>query len=298
LEDNKDHLDIKSTEDNSSHADVIPTEDDYKDNEMDENPDITAGKINKWKEKKGVWGALGTFLALLVKFKSLIIVLKLGKFASSLASMLFMIFIYAGMYGVAYGVGFVLLLFVHELGHYCVGKFMKLNVSLPLFIPFMGAFISLNEMPDKAETEAKLALGGPLLGSIGTLFCMILHYLTKQDFYMALAYSGFMINLFNLIPVSPLDGGRIVTAISPWFWILGIPILVVFFFIYTNPILVLLLILGIKQIIDQFKSTNKEYFAVEPKKRFLFAMAYFGLLALLGAGMTYVHSIHVNIMVG
>jgi Zn-dependent proteases len=253
-------------------------------------------RIEKLKQKKGILGIFGTILVLLAKFKSLIILLKLGKFASTFLSMLFMIVVYAKMYGVAFGVGFVLLLFVHEMGHYIISRRLKLDVSLPLFIPFVGAFIQLKEMPDKAETEAKIGLAGPIFGSIGALICMLLYFPTRHDFFLALAYTGFMLNLFNLIPIEPLDGGRAVTAISPWLWLIGLPIIVVYMFVYPNPILVLLLILGIIQIVDQFKNPVKEYYSVKPSTRVIFAIVYFGLLALLGLGMTYIHGIHVNLL--
>ncbi|SEW30808.1 site-2 protease family protein [[Clostridium] fimetarium] len=257
--------------------------------------EIPPEAMKKKKKNKGIIGFFGAIFVIFTKFKSLIILLKLGKFASTFLSMFLMIWIYAQLYGFAFGVGFVVLLLIHEMGHYITAKLFHLDVSLPLFIPFAGAFINMKEMPENAEVEAKVGLGGPILGSIAAFICMLLYYPLKQDIWLALAYTGFMLNLFNLIPIRPLDGGRAVTAISPWLWLIGLPIAVVFLFKYFNPILLLILILGISEIIKQFKNPNKEYFKVKPLNRLLFAIVYFGLLATLGLGMVYIHGIHVNL---
>jgi Zn-dependent protease len=264
--------------------------------------------ITKLKDKKGIWGVMGSILAVLIKFKAILILIltkfkfvlilfKLGKFASTLISMLLMILIYARIYGWAFGIGFVVLLFIHEMGHYLSAKFIKLDVTLPLFIPFVGAIISMKEMPKNAEMEAKLAIGGPLLGSLGALICFLLYFLLKQNFYMALAYTGFMLNLFNLIPLHPLDGGRTVSAISPKLWLIGIPLGVIAFFKFFNPIILLLLVLGVIQVINQYKATNKAYYEVKPSARVVFALMYFGLILFLGIGINYIHGSYSSVLI-
>lgn len=259
--------------------------------------EIQVEVVGEKKRKKGIFGFFGAIIIVLSKMKSLIILLKLGKFASTFLSMFLMIWVYAQLYGFVFGVGFVALIFVHEMGHYIAAKLFHLDISLPLFIPFAGAFMNMKEMPKNAEVEAKVGLGGPILGSAAAFICMLLYYPLKQDFWLALAYTGFMINLFNLIPIRPLDGGRAVTAISPWLWLIGLPIAALFLFKYFNPILLLLLIVGVYEIIMQFKNPNKEYFKVTPLHRFLFAIVYFGLLATLGLGMAYIHGIHVGLII-
>jgi Zn-dependent protease len=274
--------------------------------------DDERGKENfatRLKSKKGILGLLGGILIILLKFKGIIflvlsklkfmfILLKLGKFASTIGSMLFMIVIYAQIYGWAFGVGFVALLLIHEMGHYMAAKAIKLDVSLPIFIPFVGAAIRMKEEPKDAVIEAKVAIGGPLIGSLGALICLILGFLFKQDVFVALAYTGFMLNLFNLIPVHPLDGGRIVSAISPKLWLIGIPIGIIALFKAFNPIIILLLILGIIKVVEQYKSTDKSYYEVKTATRWIFALSYFGLMLLLGLGITYVHGIHANMLIG
>lgn len=239
-----------------------------------------------------IWAIL---ILILSKLKALIVLLKLGKFASTFLSMILMLWMYAKLYGFAFGAGFVLLLFVHEMGHYIAAKLIKHNVSLPLFIPFVGAVINLKEMTTNAEAEAKIGLGGPILGSLGAFLCMLLYYPFHKDFLLALAYTGFILNLFNLIPIRPLDGGRAVAAISPWLWLIGLPIAIIFLFMHPNPILILILILGIFEIVSQIKNPNKEYFQVTPMKRVIFALIYFGLLAILGIGSAYIHGLHSNL---
>ncbi|MCX7708289.1 MAG: site-2 protease family protein [Clostridia bacterium] len=255
------------------------------------------------KFKKGLWAALGGLGLLLLKFKTvllfalgkmkfLFIFLKLGKLLTTFGSMLLMIVVYARIYSWKFAVGFVLLLFVHELGHYWTAKYLKLNVSVPVFIPFFGALISMKEMPKDAVTEAKMAAGGPLLGSLGALVCFALYSSTGENFYLALTYTGFMINLFNLIPVHPLDGGRIVSAISPLLWLIGLPIMLYFSIKYFSPIMILLIILGSIQVYQHYKSPNKEYYNTPWATRILFATIYFGLGILLGIGTMYIHSLH------
>ncbi|OOM79283.1 peptidase family M50 [Clostridium puniceum] len=259
------------------------------------------------KSKKGLLGILGIFLLAILKFKAIIflvlgklkfllVLLKLGKFASTIGSMLFMIVIYAQMYGWIFGIGFVILLLVHEMGHYMVAKSIKLDVSLPIFIPFVGAAIRMKEEPKDAVIEAKMAIGGPLVGSLGALVCLLLGFLLKKDVLIALAYTGFMLNLFNLIPLHPLDGGRIVSAISPKLWLIGIPIGIIALFKAFNPIIVLLLILGVIKVIEQYRNPNKYYYKVKTSTRWIFALNYFGLMLLLGLGITYVHGIHLNMI--
>lgn len=260
------------------------------------------------RNRKGIFGILGAILLVLIKFKAILIfilmkfkflfiLLKLGKFASTLISMLLMIVIYAEIYGWAFGLGFVLLLFIHEVGHYLSAKIVKLDVTLPIFIPFVGAAIRMKEEPKDAVTEAKVAIGGPLLGSFGALICLVLYFLIQENFLAALAYSGFILNLFNLIPLHPLDGGRVVSAVSPKLWLIGIPIGVIALVKFFNPILLILLVLGVMHLINQYKNPNKSYYKVKPSTRLVFALAYFSLMLLLGIGITYIHGIHAAMLI-
>ena len=268
-----------------------------------ENPDVSKSLVDNAREKKGLWGILAVILAILAKFKFIIffifaklkfllIILKLGKFASTLGSMLVMIFIYAQIFGWAYGLGFVLLIFFHEMGHYIAAKIVNINVSGPVFIPFVGAFISMKDQPTNATVEAKIAAGGPILGSLAALACVLFYMMTDNNLFLALAYSGFMINLFNLIPVHPLDGGRIVTAISPKIWLVGILILIYVSIKFFNPIIILFLIMGCVQAFKQWKEPSADYYNTSFSTKIVFSLIFFGLIALLGIGIFYIHNMH------
>src|SRR5207253_6484218 len=125
-------------------------------------------------------------------------------------------------------------------GHLLAAKRIGLKVGAPVFIPFMGAFIALKDAPKNAWIESQVGIGGPLLGTVGAAVCFLLYPVTRDPLFAALAYTGFFLNLFNLAPLTPLDGGRIVTALSPWFWLVGLVMLGVLMVIHFNFILLLI----------------------------------------------------------
>ncbi|WP_254772896.1 site-2 protease family protein [Paenibacillus sp. NFR01] len=173
--------------------------------------------------KKGTWTWLGGVAAmLLVKGKAILALLKLSKIASPFISMLISIWAYTLIYPWQFAIGFVLLLLIHETGHVIAAKRIGLPVSAPLFVPFMGALITMKKQPLDAKQEAYLAFGGPLLGSLGAAACFALGYVLDSPLLYSLAYIGFLLNLINLLPIHPLDGGRIVTAVSRWLWLVGL----------------------------------------------------------------------------
>jgi len=216
---------------------------------------------------------------------------KLGKVLLSGGTMIISVFAYALIYGIWYAVGFVLLIFVHEMGHYLAARQRGLEVGLPTFIPFVGAWIELKQLPHDVETEAWVGLAGPLLGTVGALACYYAFRVTDLPLLLALSYAGFFINLFNLIPVSPFDGGRITAIISPRVWLLGAPLLVALFFWHPSPILILMVIIAAPQVWKAFKfdpraPENQAYYSVAPAKRLEYSVYYIGLAAFLAA-MTY-----------
>src|SRR3982074_1406190 len=156
---------------------------------------------------------------ILPALKFLPILLKSG------GTMLLMIWVYTMMWGWKFAVGFVMLLLVHECGHLIVARKFGLKVGAPVFIPFMGAFIALKEAPRNAWMEACVGIGGPMLGSIGALACNVVGEFFAAPLFIALAWFGYFLNLFNLTPVGMVDGGRIVTAMSRWLWIPGFALL-------------------------------------------------------------------------
>ena len=209
---------------------------------------------------------------------------KFGKFLLTGGTMLISVFAYSFIFGWRYAVGFVLLIFVHEMGHYLAAKKRNLNVGVPTFIPFVGAWIQLKEQPMDAETEAFVGIAGPMLGSAGAFVCYLFAIDSGSHLMLALAYAGFVLNLFNLIPVSPLDGGRIVSVISPRIWFLGFPMLVALFIWRPSPLLILIAIFAVPQLWAAFKDKNvlaSEYYKAPREVRFKYAAQYLILAGLL-----------------
>jgi len=188
-------------------------------------------------------------------------------------------------WGWKFAVGFVLLLLVHECGHLLAARRVGLKVGAPVFIPFMGAFIAMKEAPQHAWIEAQVGFGGPLMGSLGSLLCWGVFQATGQPLFSALAYTGFFLNLFNLMPVGFLDGGRIVSAISLWLWVVGLAIAGVMLVLRPNFLLLLIILASLPHMWRQFRNRKTVYFQISPVRRCVMAFCYFGLLVLLAAGM-------------
>lgn len=159
--------------------------------------------------------------------------------------MLVSIAVYAEIFGWKYAVGFVLLLLCHEMGHYMAARQRGLDVGLPTFIPFVGAWINLKTQCLNPETVAFVGMAGPLLGSTGAFLVYLIAVYYQLHWLLAIAYAGFVLNLFNLIPVVPLDGGHIVAVITPRIWIIGIPMLVALYFWRPSPLLIIIAILAL-----------------------------------------------------
>lgn len=220
--------------------------------------------------------------------------LKLGKLLPAAGTMLLTIGVYAWIYGWWFAVGFVALIFVHEMGHYVAARRRGLNVGLPTFIPFVGAWIELKDLPHDAETEAYVGVAGPLAGTVGALACFYLARETGSSMLLALAYSGFFLNLFNLIPLAPFDGGRVTAAISPRLWLIGAPLLVALFFYFPSPLLILMAILALPNVLKAWRgiATPEEaaYYNVRPETRLSYAALYLGLAAFLAIMCEQLHA--------
>jgi Zn-dependent protease len=211
----------------------------------------------------------------------------LAKFALPLASALASVGIYALLFGWRFAVGLVALLFVHEMGHVLVIRAKGLPASLPVFIPLLGAAVLMRRMPLNVRDEAEIAIAGPLAGALAGGVCYALYFQTDYRLWLALAYFSFFLNLFNLIPVSPLDGGRVAGAISRWIWPLGIVALVVLFF-YTHSIIILIVgWLGFFQTLTRFRQAAKgnTYYQMNLASRGYITVLYFGLAIALALAM-------------
>jgi Zn-dependent protease len=211
---------------------------------------------------------------------------KLGKVLLTGGTMLLSIFSYALVFGWRYAVGFVLLIFIHEMGHYLAARQRGLDVGAPMFIPFVGAWIQLKELPHDVETEAYVGFAGPFVGSLGALACYFVARQTDSMLLLALANAGFFLNLFNLIPVSPFDGGRITAIISPRVWLLGAPLMAALFLYRPSPLLIMMAIIAAPQVIKAWKYNpsapeNAIYYSVNLEQRITYGVYYIGLAAFL-----------------
>jgi len=217
---------------------------------------------------------------------------KLGKVLLSGGSMIISLITYSFIYGWMYSLGFVGLLFIHEYGHYHAAKIRGLDVGLPTFIPFVGAWIQLKEQPIDAETEAFIGISGPMLGSLGAYIIYLISYVEDSKLLFAISYSGFILNLFNLIPLSPLDGGRVVSVISPKIWYLGIPILLIIFYFNPSPMLLIIAILAIPRIWEAFqnKSIESDYFSSNQQLKIQYGFYYISLIVFLSVLSYETHS--------
>jgi Zn-dependent protease len=244
----------------------------------------------KWKSALGVLGAAGlVILKFGAKLKAVLLLLPKLKLFTTSASMLVSIGAYALLWGWKFGVGLVLLLLVHELGHVWQARREGLDASAPLFIPFLGAAIALKELPKDAAVEARVGLAGPILGTLGTCVPLAIWLATGEEFWQALAFFGFFLNLFNLAPVLPLDGGRAMAALTPWMWIVGYALLVAATVAFPNPIMILILIFGGLETWRRWKErkspAEQRFYEVRPSTRAAVAATYIGLALALVLGM-------------
>ncbi len=167
-------------------------------------------------EGKKKLGFIGTIGALLLKFKTVgLVILTKGKLVllgltklNTLLSMLVSIGFYWAIYGWKFGLGFVLSIYVHEMGHVMALARYGIPASPPMFIPGFGAFVRLKAYPASAGEDARVGLAGPLWGLGAALACMGIGVITDSGLFTALAKVGAWINVFNLIPVWQLDGSR------------------------------------------------------------------------------------------
>jgi Zn-dependent protease len=221
--------------------------------------------------------------------KLLLLLFSAAKFSKILivvGTMVLSIAAYALVFGWAYAVGFVLLIFVHEMGHFVAARQRGLDVGLPTFIPFVGAWVALKDQPMNVETEAYIGFAGPLVGTAGALVCYFLARQFDSRLLLALSYSGFFLNLFNLVPVSPFDGGRITAVLSPRIWLVGVPILVGLFFWQPSPLLIFMAVIAAPQVMRALRHDPKEaqtaaYYSASLETRITYASFYLGLAAFL-----------------
>lgn len=209
--------------------------------------------------------------------------LNMGETVTMAATMLLSLAVYAAAFGWKFAAGFVALIFLHELGHFAAARVVGLQSSSPVFVPFVGAVISLRQPPTSAKMEANIAVGGPALGTLSAMVCLVFFLWTDSVLMLVLAYTACVLNLFNMIPCNPLDGGKIVGAISPRMWWLGSAATgALFFFTHNLFILVIFVFSLVRLWQGEAAEAGGRYYRLGLGQRVKVALWYFGLLAVLG----------------
>jgi Zn-dependent protease len=253
-----------------------------------------SGRGFDWRRLFAPLGAFGLLVAKFgLKLKALLLLLPKLKILTTSGSMLVSVAAYSLFWGWKFAAGFVALIFVHEMGHVFQLRREGIKASAPMFIPFMGAVIWAKSLGNNAAAEARVGLAGPILGSLGAAALIPIADATGNELFKALAFTGLFLNLFNLLPVLPLDGGRAMAALSPWMWLVGFTALVGVAFAFPNPIILVIVLLAGLETWRRWRGRNspeaRKYYEVSTRDRVLTAVVYLGLIVLLTFGMSQTH---------
>jgi len=240
--------------------------------------------------------ALAVIGLLALKFgKGAFLLIKGAKIFTTAGTMLVSVAAYSIIWGWKFALGFVLLLLVHEMGHVIQLRREGIEASAPMFIPFLGAVVMAKSLGNDATAEARVGLAGPILGTLGALALIPIAINTGDDFWYALIFTGLFLNLFNLLPVVPLDGGRAMAALSPRMWFVGLAGLVLLTFLLPNPIMFLILLLGGYETYKRWKARKaggeeiEAFYKVKPAHRWAIAGVYLALILVCAIGMELTH---------
>lgn len=267
--------------------------------------DEERGKTGQWQQEKvksgrvgkrlaGLGGLAATIGGWLLKLKGLVFLLKFG--AAGFTALISVAF-YSLIFGWAFAFGFVGLIFVHEMGHVIAVKAKGLPVKGMLFIPFFGAAVAWSNSKN-VKDEAEVAIAGPLAGAIGSSVCLGIAALfhLQETMWVPLAYIGFFLNLLNLAPVWPLDGGRVFDAINRRVWIVGFVGLLglqIWSWLQGDPslwLLFLLILAGSRLLTHKQTPENAAYYKIPTSSRIALTVLYFALVIVLFLGMTVARS--------
>jgi Zn-dependent protease len=252
--------------------------------------------------RKRIGSAFAGLAALLAKFgavlKGLLVALPNAKIFLTAGTALISVAAYSIFWGWEFAAGFVVLLFIHEMGHVIALRREGIKSSAPMFVPFMGALITSRSLGDNALAEARVGLAGPILGSLAAAAVAVAGELLHSDMLIALAYVGFLINLFNLLPIVPLDGGRAMAAMAPVMWFFGLFVMLVLLLLTHIPFLLIFVLFGGYDTYRRWKlrgtgsPQQRAYYRVSPRNRLLVGMVYVGLIAVLAVGMLHSEVLH------
>jgi Zn-dependent protease len=246
-------------------------------------------------------GAAGGILAGIAAFlKYGLFLVKFGTFGPTLITMVIAIWFYTLFFGPAFAVGIVVLILVHELGHFIVARWMGLPARLPIFVGPLGAFTNLRRAPADAGKSGIIALAGPALGTVAALACFLLASTAPEGYarylLLALAFFGCFLNLVNLVPVGFLDGAKVADAIPKWMNVVGLLVVAAVVLLFGNPIGLIFLVLGIFHTIGRFRKSGQGNNPAQlaASKRLGLGAAYIAILLVAAGGMSVANSAIVN----
>ncbi len=249
-------------------------------------------KKNSFGPLAGLLAAIG---AVLLKFKVGLLallkalpLLKLGWILQSFGSMFLSLLVYSLAFGWRYAITIVGLIYVHELGHYFLMKVKGLNPRAPVFVPFLGAYTAMSNLPGDPVTHAMVAYAGPLVGGLAAWAMYYLGMQTHSLYLVAAANTGFFLNLFQLLPVRPFDGGFLAGCISRWLCIPGALAVLFLALHFHSPILIVIAVFVLFKVATQFATMQEADIAMS--SRILVTLLYFGLAGALA--WTYMVSAH------
>lgn len=229
-------------------------------------------------------------LFVLLKLKTILALVLKGKVLGPLISAVISVGAYTLLWGWPFAALFVAQLFVHEMGHVIELRRQGVKATAPMFIPFLGAVIGMKEMPRDARREAQMAIAGPIAGGLAALALALLGWQLHSDLLLAAATTGFLLNAFNLLPLTPLDGGRIVAAIHPALWAIGLALMLAAFVLTHSGILLVFAVLGGMDAWHRWRERRKggeqaAYYTVRPAVRVAIGVSFLALAGLLALGM-------------
>lgn len=234
------------------------------------------------------WLQSGICRRLAVLGMGLLALLKFHATFAMFLSMVVSVLIYAMPFGIWYAAGFVALLLAHEGGHVLASRVAGIGAGPPLFIPFLGAVVRLKRQPANAKVAANIALGGPALGALSALACLAVYFWTGHLLLLALAYTAALLNLFNLIPCEPLDGGQIAAAISPYAWWGGSVLIGGLFFYTYNALIFVIFLFSLTRLWQVRAKRQALYYQLSARQRIAVFWQYMALIAVLGLTTLYI----------
>jgi len=190
---------------------------------------------------------------------------------------------YAWLRGPWFAAALISMIFVHEMGHVLEIRRQGMQATAPIFIPFLGAAIFQRSHPTSALKQAQIGIAGPIAGTIGATAAYLLYLSTGWDVLLLAAVLGFVINLFNLIPVWQLDGSWILAPVSKWVYVAGYGLVVLAILWLHSIFLIIIAVFGLSSLVQRFRAAQSPYYtSVSVRARWALGAAWLALVVFLG----------------